>query len=191
MKLTRVLGGLQDLLVKGFKNPFDGKKTVTVDRGGKSIELNYLNIDTLPAEKSLGEDGYVSIRDYIDNCCNKSVSSGVSTDTLVVNLNDKNLSGITDYSLVKVSDKHYQLYGNNSVLADINTIDNIKKVVGAGFNGVVYKGSYTITGDMNWTFRETVNIDELNASYNKIMYIEIEYGESEDGGETPPPPIEA
>ena len=140
-KIVKVLGGLQDLLLKGFDSVIDARNTkVKQNRNGVDVEVNYLNIDTIPCKGSLGDDDFKSIRDCInDAIANIQPGPPDSTDTqevkLVVFSNMDNFIPTAGISIV-LKDNEIELRHNgveNIDLVDTKAIA-AKNVIAIYFN---------------------------------------------------------
>jgi len=77
IELTTVLGGVEDLLLDATT-----PDTVTQTRSGQSVEIHKINLDTIPATGKLGEAGFTSVRDFINEAVNMGDNIFVSTSIM-------------------------------------------------------------------------------------------------------------
>jgi len=122
IELTTVLGGVEDLLLDATT-----PDTVTQTRSGQSVEIHKINLDTIPATGKLGEAGFTSVRDFINEAVNMGDNIFVSTSNggigLVVGSGGLNWSGGTpasnEISLAqKLSNGTYRWLGKGTLGSD-------------------------------------------------------------------------
>ena len=165
MKLVKVLGGLQDLLVKGFNSIAEARQKVKQERNGKEVELNYINIDTLPAVGQLGSDDFVSIRDFI---LQNSGGGGAVVDYVTLDVSGFNLSNNENDTFIL----HIDIDNTNRQLTCQNTdsgqtvstalIGPVTSIVSVALNGIILdKNLVTVTNN-------TITID-FNANHSPVL----------------------
>jgi len=120
---------------------------------------------------------------FTNNCCSNNSSnalvisgSGKRYKTIVLDLNNFILN--TPYFYIdEINNGNSWIYKvkreDDLILGSFTLDKKISSIVKAGFNGVMYAGPNIING-LFLNFTSVVNINELDVSLNKILYIEVE-----------------
>lgn len=121
LKITKQLGGLEDLLTEAEDIPGQ-PQPIWQYRGPKKqlVKLHKINIDTLAAYGEFGKPGFKSIRQYIieeaDKCKNL-IKYSSDTDYIYVNYNNRNNTlVVTGTAYVYRFDKNWKLTNSNTVV---------------------------------------------------------------------------